>query len=325
LPRVTHQQHQGTVLEADGSEMARELASADRRGGGHAQPIWERIGSPTSWAWGIGLSALCAALILGLPIILRSGSQPGGDAQPANADDAPSTERVVGPPDVKREEPKRNTASVSLPPPQPPTPPALPEAAVGLLGIRADNKVVMISATAWACRPNAVICPTAMLNQLESALAKEKENYKQLDTSVVICTPGKTLAILKHTPGKGAADGFSLVQLEGALEAVCTLPQATPSLEPGQSLTVLRCRSRDNGKPETIERQIQQLIIERIERSADKQPFLLHCRSANISGDVQGSPVFNTAGAVIGCAQPSAGTVQVVPIARLMDLLPANE
>jgi hypothetical protein len=257
-------------------------------------------------------------------MILRSGSQPASDAQAANATEAPSTERVVGAPDAKREEPKRKIDSISLPQPQPPSPPRLPEAAVGLLGIRPGNIVVMTSATAWACRPNAVICPTAMLNQLESVLIREKENYKQVDASLVVCTPVKTLAILENTAGKGAADGFSLLELEGALEAVCALPHDAPRFEPGQLLTMLTCRSLDPGKPETIERKIYPLRIERIERNADKTPILLHCGGANISGDVQGSPVFDTAGSVIGCARPSSGSVQVVPVARLMELFPSN-
>lgn len=330
LPRVTALQ--GTAPEASGSELERELAAVEgERDGPAGNWIRQRFGSPSSWAWGIALSGLCAVLILGGPWTSRRQMADDAATQTELQNVQPS---LVSPPSAERVDTKQASApspresapapSSNVVPPVPPAPEEIVirrmENAVALIGIRFDDRLVVAPDTVWACRPNAVICSTAIVNLLEKQMAKDPGLSAR---SIVVCTPGKTLAILKHTPGRGPAEGFSLAELEGSLDAVCPTASNEPQPLAGELLAALTCTCQQTDKPESIARRFRLIKIDGIDRAVDKSPMLMRCSMDALAIDLQGSPVFDPTGSVVGCVRTSANGVDVVPIARLRELLSA--
>ncbi len=335
-----------TVLESGGpAGLERELGSSVGRGPQrdheNGQSAWGKFRSRSSWMWGLGLSALCAVVILGAPMVLRSRTQTeaevGSSSGEKNTNPSPRPDEIQSPrgtdrptildqsgakPSAKDERGKggeEKTESAAQSPPTLPSAVKPPDEAVVLIGVRIDKGMVIDSVSAWACRPDAVICPTAHLEILE----RDAKAFKDLNPSLVVCTPRKTLAILHHTAGHGPAEGFSLAKLEAPLDATCTVAGSNVRLVPDQHLKIIAARCETKDDPQSIIRKPYAIQIERIER-AEQLPTMLHCHGEKADVNLHGAPVFDETGSVVGCVKPSDEGVDVLPVARLGNLLMGN-
>jgi pSer/pThr/pTyr-binding forkhead associated (FHA) protein len=311
-------------------ELERELAgvgSPGRKRDVFSPSAWSKFSSPASWALGISLSLLCAILFLGVPRLFRVQAGSLEQDEPINTvlttDNSPDERNGAAtpdssPPSVVRPEqsrPQQIRPAVSL------DEQGIRqyEDAVVLIGVRINDKLVMDSVSGWACRPDAVICPTSTLQMLEQELNK----FKGIDASLVVCTPGKTLAILEHKEGRGSAEGFSLAKLEAPLDTACTIAASNVRLEPKQHLAVLAARRDKMEDPQTIVRRFSSVEIDHIEWSG-LVPLVIHCRNDKADGALLGAPVFDENGSVVGCVGPSVDGLNVVPVARLQNLVTAE-
>lgn len=317
-------EREATALERPAMpDLERELESRVEAGrkNGFAPQTWQRIGSTSSWAWGIGLSAVCALLILGTPLVFKPRPQPvAGPGQPVEPHDPPADDRqpkVQTPP--REASPKANSVVADA------APRTLNESeirrfdsAIVLIGFRVGKKpfVDSDSITGWACRPDAVICPTSVLKGFEASLNK----HPGLDISIAVLSPTKTLSVVEKTPGAGPAEGFTLLKLEAPLETACTVAKGSVRLEPQQKLAVLAAHCALQDDPQSITRKFQPLEIDHVQRKG-KEPMMIYCRGEKTTGDLVGAPVFDATGAVVGCVVPSTDGVDVLPVSRLSSLV----
>ncbi len=274
--------------------------------------------SPIAWFWGIALSLLSVAVIFGGA---RSCRQEGSVAV---HDPALSDHSDAAPPALRRVHDKEPVKKV-VPPSELPSPDEKlvrkSQDAVAMIALRVDAEVAMFNVTAWACRGNAVICPTAALQALED----DRKDHNQQDESIVVCTPTDTVAILDHKPGTGPAASFSIATLEIPHATICDValgPEAVSCI-PGQKLAILSTSSV-NHDPKSITRDFTIVSVDRIDRGADHAPTMYKCRYDGATVDVLGSPVFDSSGLVVGCVHAiaqQAHEVHIVPIAQLASLL----
>jgi pSer/pThr/pTyr-binding forkhead associated (FHA) protein len=261
--------------------------------------------------------ALCAALLLAVPFalwfVVNAASKNSSTAVNEHSDEKAAANPSAAAPSAGELKAASAAAASSITAPQHKV--RLPEEAVVLIGVRIDKELVIDSVSAWACGPSTVICPTSRLELLE----KKLRDLEGLDTSLVVCAPKKTLAIIEHRAGNGPAQGFSLARLEAPLDETCTIAGDAP-LQPQQELTVLDAHYEKKDDPKSIVRRAHPLRIDHIERSG-KTPSLLHCRGDQKHGELLGAPVFDREGSVVGCVGPSAEGVDVVPISRLNSLI----
>lgn len=333
---VADRPRHATVLEQQRPEQLekgsppRNVAAAPALADANSTPWPASMRSPSAWAWGIALSLVSLAVIFGGQRMLRTRG--GGDAEttstlpPTSQGDpepptAPSRDEPLGggktDADLKRAPPDEKVVRQS-------------EEGVVLIGLRIDRQLALGAkssdatwhnlAVGWACRPDAVICPTSVLDRLDNLRKKNGGGGE----SPVVCTPTQTIAVLSHKAGRGDADGFSVATLEAPLDGACGVPAdavaSTPIL--GQKLALLSGSSK-NDDPQTIVRRLLILTVDRVQRSQDKSPKMFHCRCLEKAGDTIGSPVFDASGRVVGCVQSAAQDIreiQVIPLARLTSL-----
>ena len=190
-----------------------------------------------------------------------------------------------------------------------------------LIGLRTGRQLALTKASGWGFRPDAAIFPTPILEELDRI---RKENAAG-DESLVACTPTQTFAILDHKAGRQEAEGFSIVTLEGTVGTVPAAATSSVAFNPiqGQKLAVLIVRS-ENHDPTTIVRIFQFLTVERVQRSEDRSPAIIHCSSQEKTRDMIGAPAFDADGHVIGCVKSAGQEIQVIPIIRLASLLQSN-
>ena len=270
----------------------------------------------TSWLVGAVLSVLCiAALVAGARAFRRSESSIAALAAPESAADKPAAPDAPPPVDHGRPEvpnPKRRPDEALV---------RKSADAVFVMALRTEQKLAIADVTAWACGPRTVICPTALLEDLES-LRKESDIPNR---SVVVCAPNATLAIIDCQAGVGSAAGFSRATIEASLTDVCTVaPRDYPDCAPGHQLAMLSTRSPEHDA-KTVVRELFYLTIDRVDRDPSSHvPTKYKCRTDADIQEVAGSPVFDTSGRVVGCALLAATAtheIHVVPIARLAALL----
>ena len=280
--------------------------------------------SARAWAIGIGLSAACALVVIAAALAFRAGAK---DAGPAAAD------RQAAPAATPGDQRPRDAPAVS--PTVRPLRPAAPEFdeelvrrsenGVYMLCIRSGSLVAFIRSTAWAISPKAIVCPTDILKHVEGMLTKGDK----LDDCVVVCSPSKTLRIMKHSPADGEARFLSVGRLEAPAETVSFDPRAASAFvpEPGQKLAVIVAagaatpHGQPNDNPASISRRLIVLKVDRIQRDAQEAPLAWHCTAADDPGPATAAPVFDGAGRVVGCVESTTKTdVRVVPIGRLATL-----
>jgi pSer/pThr/pTyr-binding forkhead associated (FHA) protein len=272
-----------------------------------------RMTSPREWFVGIALSAVCATVVFAGA---RSCRQ-----QDALVAKTPTNNKADA---VPLSEPEVPDVPAKVPGPDPKLPPdaALVRKsaeAVVMLALRVDRKVVLTNVTGWACGPNRVICPTSALADMESVRPPETP-----EVSLVACLPTSTIAILDHKAGDGEADGFSVATLEAPLNAVCQpASDAASACVPGQKLAMLATTAKDDD-PKSIVQNLVYLTVDRVEHGSDRSATMYKCRFDGSVGGGLGSPVFDTSGRVVGCAQFVSGKAyeaHVTPIHRLSSLL----
>jgi pSer/pThr/pTyr-binding forkhead associated (FHA) protein len=288
--------------------------------------------SARSWAVGIGLSAVCIMVVMGASWIFRTGSKnesPMSDDCMAERRPISTAETSTTLPDQL---PRRAPAIPSATQPSPPSPQEFDEQLVRksekgvyMLCIRSGSLVAFIGSTAWAISPDTIVCPTDVLKQFESMLTKGDK----LDDCIVVCSPSRTLRIMKHSPADGEGAFLSIGRLEASTEAVPFEPRTASAFmpEPGQKLAVLVAAGatstpgKPNDDPATISRRLISLKIDRIQRDAQQAPLAWYCTAAEDPGPAVAAPVFDGAGQVVGCVESATKTeIRVVPISRLATL-----
>jgi pSer/pThr/pTyr-binding forkhead associated (FHA) protein len=281
--------------------------------------------SSTSWLAGGALSLICVALLLGSTRSCRHPVSPSVEVA-----DAISSE-------VSRVGPGKMLPATSQPSPVAPAPAIIdpkraPDAAlihkaadaVLIIGLRTDKHLALTKVTAWACRGNAIICPTAMLTELENL----REERKAQDESIVVCTPTETVAVLAHKADGANEQGVSVATLELPLASACSVAEASivHACLPGQKLAMLSAATTSHD-PTTLVHRLTLLSIDRIDRDGVGQPLLFKCRYEGVVNDVNGAPVFDAAGRVVGCAQAvaiDAQEIHVIPVTRFAPLLDSS-
>ena len=185
--------------------------------------------SAQSWAVGIGLSAAIVLIVVVASRTLRTDSTDENRASEDRAAElrgASSADRPATLPDQRS--PAKPTVSAATPP----LPPAAPkfderlvrksEKGVYMLSIRSGSLVAFIRSTAWAISPDTIVCSTDVVTHFEGMLTKGDK----LDDCIVVCSPTKTLRILKHSPLDGEGAFLSVGRLEGPTDAVAFQSQA---------------------------------------------------------------------------------------------------
>jgi pSer/pThr/pTyr-binding forkhead associated (FHA) protein len=330
-----------------------------------AAPMSETAGTPVSlldssksaraWVIGIGLSAACALVVIAAASVFRAGAKadnplandrktvlpavsvPAKLSRPAEPEFdeqlVRGNDRTTEPPATAGDQRPRGAAAVSAPAKS--SRPAEPkfdeqlvrrsENGVYMLCIRAGSLVAFMRSTAWAISPSAIVCPTDVLKHVEGMLTKGDK----LDDCIVVCSPSKTLRIMKHSPADGEGAFLSVGRLEAPAETVSLDPRAAPEFvpEPGQKLAVLVAAGaptppgRPNDNPATISRRLIVLKVDRIQRDAKEVPLAWHCTAAEDPGPATAAPVFDGAGQVVGCVESTTNTdIRVVPMGRLATL-----
>ena len=327
---------QGTRLEASPlADLGVKSLPAEAKSGAAPAPASSPDGSKSSRAWaiGIGLGAACALVVITAASVFRGGAKeasPRKDEPHSVPIDAVSTSETPPPPGDRR---PRGAPAVS--PPVQPLRPAEPkfdeqlvrrsENGVYMLCIRSGSLVAFMRSTAWAISPDAIVCPTEDLKQVEAMLIKGDK----LDDCIVVCSPSKTLRIMKHSPADGEGAFLSVGRLEAPAETVSFDSRAASAFvpEPGQKLAVLVAAGAPSppGKPydnpASISRRLIVLKVDRIQRDAQEAPLAWHCTAAEDPGPATAAPVFDGTGRVVGCVESTTKTdIQVVPIGRLATL-----
>lgn len=320
----------GTMLEAQASDVMRELAAGSTlSGAGRARAetrpsdVWR---SPKSWGVGIALSAACIACIAVMKWGLRADSKD-------EANDALAARAVASQPLSTDQKPAPDH-STAMPMKVASAPLVAPirfdeqlirksEGGVFLVSVRTDRLIGFTRSTAWAVSANAVVCPTNILNQIEGKLTKGDK----LDDCIVVCSPAQTLRVMSHKPLGGAFSFLSVARLESASETVCPMSNDPASFSPslGEKLGLLVAgadrAAEQQDDPKTIGRRLIALSIDQVQRDASQSPIALYCTAAESPGPATAAPVFDGAGHVIGCVESTdKNEVRVIPLASLKDL-----
>jgi pSer/pThr/pTyr-binding forkhead associated (FHA) protein len=319
----------GTVFEASPPiatpepAVATDATNVIRPG---AESHFEAWRSLKSWGLGIALSAACIAVVVAARWGLRADSKP---EQP-EASSPPAATSQLQPGDPKAAPENRTTATRTPAPVPAPAPVSFDEqlirksqAGVSLISVRTDRLIGFTRSTAWSISPNAVVCPTNILSQIESKLTKGDK----LDDCIVVCSPSQTLRIMSHEPLGADFSFLSIARLESASESICPTLVDAASFSPalGQKLALLVAHgahaAEQQDDPKTITRRLILLKIEQIQRDASQSPVALYCTAAESPGPAVAAPVFDGAGRVVGCVESTDKTdVRVVPLARLKEL-----
>ena len=286
---------------------------------------------PVPWIVGAVLSVIVSGAIL------RSMGRLDFLAQTAPAERAHETRRAPSP----HTESNHRSPAPAAAPAQVPTAPAqieqpephrqppserlvrIAEPGLVLIGFRVDRQIGFsgLGTIGWACRPDAIVCPTEFLNGLEKLLAREAPPDRGLDARLVVFTPRQKLAILKHVAGSGPATGFSLALLEAPLESHCRVAlDSSTAPRVGQPLAALLGSSQGDD-PKSIAWEFASLALDQIGRETDGAPNKFFCRGQATFKESIGAPVFDGAGNVVGCVRAVHDTVEVVPIECLTTLL----
>jgi hypothetical protein len=223
----------------------------------------------------------------------------------------------IAPARIKQPEPHRQPPSERLV--------RTAEPNVVLIGLRIDRQLLLsdLGAVGWACRPDAIVCPTEIIDRLEN-LRKKGEGRAQAEQRLVACSPRQTLAILKHVSGSGPAEGFSLALLEAPLESFCRISlQPTVAPQVGQPLATLLGRSQDDD-PRSINWDFVGLAVDQVGRDVGGAPTKYYCPNPAIVNDTLGAPVFDGSGCIVGCIRAAGEHFDVAPIAHLSALLEAK-
>lgn len=314
LPEISTE---ATTLERERpAELAQRPAAPPDESAAVASPLAGN--SPAAWGVGLGISVLCASLLVAG---FRSCRQPELATSDAVSSEHTSEERASGPGTPKTEAPTTSPTATSnhIEPDEA----LVRKSADGLfmVGLRTEQNLALSDASAWACGAHSVICPTAIVNMMEE-VRKEATGHNE---AIVVCDPKTTLAIVEHKAGSGPAEGFSLAQVEAPLAVVCPVAAGkdVPACIPGQPLAMLSAWADDH-KSSAVVRKFTRLTIDRIDRDSQHVATMYKCRCDAQVDEVAGAPVFDASGNVVGCALRSAPTtheVHVVPIARLSSLL----
>lgn len=293
------------------------------------EPLSHSLGS---WLGGLAISAALVAAIFGGNRYLRSPASSDSNAKektpessvPASADastkDAPPRKVEVVPAPA--------TISTDIPAPPDEKVVRRAEAGVALLGLRIGEQLLFtkVSTTVWACGPREAICPTAMLEKLKGNLGANTAS----DESLVVCAPAGPIAIVDFRSGTADADSFSIVTLESSLGVACPTRAKAEEFRPlvGQKLAVLAGQSQ-NDDPRSITRLFALATIQRIDRATtDKLPQTILCTAEHTLTAAPGAPVFDAAGAVVGCVRSFDGKtnkLEVVPLFRLRSLVSSSQ
>ena len=167
-----------------------------------------------------------------------------------------------------------------------------------------------------------MVCPSDVLKHWESIL---KQGDK-LDDCIVVCSPSKTLRILRHAAVDGEGAFLSVGRLEASAEAVSFEPQAASAFvpEPGQKLAMLVTAGANStsGQPNDDPATISCRLISSEDRADPTRPAtgpvgLVLCRSRR-PRTATAAPVFDGTGRVVGCVESATKTeTRVVPVSRL--------
>lgn len=299
----------------------------------------EGFRSTKSWLVGIAASVLCVCIIFGGKRLVSSGVDSHSNSSIAEDTVASSGGVRKIPPKESQAAKNHSTGSIDLSLVPDESVIRAAEPSLGLLGLRlGGTKAYLTRVTAWSFAPNLVICPTEMLVDLDGVREKQSDNTN-VDIALSIFRPERHVAILDYKNGEGPAAGFSLVRLEGPLEAACDVNGDTPvPVVPGQQLAMLGLIARTQDIPDSVECEFVRLTLDRIERDTDGIPKWYYCRPEEVQGEVSGAPIFDAAGNLVGCvvqviqeevAVDGDGVtipheIVIMPIDRLATLLELN-
>ncbi len=197
------------------------------------------------------------------------------------------------------------------------------EPIVVLIGLRIDRQLLLsdLGAVGWACRPDAIVCPTEIIERLEGLRKKGEGRAQGADQRLVACSARQTLAILKYVSGKGPAEGFSLALLEAPLESfrqVSVQPAEAPRV--GQRLATLVGRSKEDD-PRSITWDFVSLAVDQVGRGAGGAPVEYYAPVSAREVDALGAPVFDGSGCIVGCIRTAGEHLDIAAIAQLSALL----
>ena len=174
------------------------------------------------------------------------------------------------------------------------------EKGVCLVGFRTQRVVVFTRTTAWAIGPQAIVCPTSMLDQIDNARDKGGKG----DECGVVCNPARTVRIMNHAPWRRARGSFPLDWPSRApADTVAIDRQAAAAFEPaqGQKLAVIVARgaakSDQPDDPKSINCRVTMLTIDQIQarrRQAVAGEAVLHIRGVKLPRPSQSALVFDS-------------------------------
>jgi hypothetical protein len=276
--------------------------------------------SARSWGLGIGLSAACVLVVVGGSWIFRTGGR--DEPRPIVAGEASV-------PLANQPQQGASAVSATSQAPQPTSQESderlvrKAEKGIYSLSLRTNGMICFTGWTAWAISPDTIVCSTNVLKRIEKTLTRGDEP----DDCIVVCSPAKTLRVMKHSPVEGEGEFLSVGHIEAPSETVSFNAEAASAFvpEPGRKLAVLVAHSPPaDGQPDnptTISSRLIWLKIDQIQRDAQQAPLAWHCTAAEAPGQAVAAPVFDAAGRIVGCVESTSKTeVRVVPIGRLATL-----